>query len=504
MGLGKWSALSESLPGRIFISYRRQDTAWPAERLYDVMVEHFHAEQVFKDVDNIDPGDDFVERIATEVGSCDVLLALIGQQWLTITDENGQRRLDNPEDYVRVEIETALTRKIRVIPILVDDAPMPRVNELPATLAPLVRRNAVKISPQMFDTKRLITTVQQAAKLAADARLAAMSSVEGRPRGNAQSPNEAHYKTVAQRILAGAVVPFLGAGVNLCGRPDAESWQIGRYPPSNSELAIRLATNIRYPFEDRTNLLEVSQYAEVMLGMGPLYEELHSVFDADYPPTPVHRLLASLPSLIRSRPSTEPRFFPLIITTNYDDALERAFKDAGEEYDLVTYIADRAERGKFLHTSPDGVARIISKPASYTELRFDERPVIAKLNGTVGRGTQNQDSFVITEDHYIDYFSHADISWLIPLNIAMRLEKSHFLFLGYSLKEWNLRMILHRLWGGDGAGWNSWAIQPTPDSMEERSWYHRGVEPLAARLEEYIDLLGAALISAPAIAGETP
>jgi tetratricopeptide (TPR) repeat protein len=153
--------VNESLPGRIFISYRRQETAWPAGRLYDVLVEHFPAEQVFKDVDSIEPGDEFVERITAAVGSCDVLLALIGPQWLTMTDENGQRRLDNPEDYVRLEIETALTRKIRVIPILVDDARIPRANELPATLAPLVRRNAVEISPLTFDTKRLISTVQK-------------------------------------------------------------------------------------------------------------------------------------------------------------------------------------------------------------------------------------------------------------------------------------------------------------------------------------------------------
>jgi hypothetical protein len=95
-----------------------------------VLVEHFHAEQVFKDVDNIEPGEDFVERITAAVGSCDVLLALIGPRWLTITDENGQRRLDNPEDYVRLEIETALTRNVRVIPILVRLKDSPCVAEL--------------------------------------------------------------------------------------------------------------------------------------------------------------------------------------------------------------------------------------------------------------------------------------------------------------------------------------------------------------------------------------
>jgi tetratricopeptide (TPR) repeat protein len=153
--------LDESLSGRIFISYRRQETAWPAGRLYDVLVEHFPAEQVFKDVDNIDPGEDFVEQVQAAVASCEVLLALIGPQWLTMTDESGHRRLDNPEDYVRLEIETALKRKIRVIPILVDDARMPRSNELPVTLAPLVRRNAVEINPVTFDTKRLISTVRR-------------------------------------------------------------------------------------------------------------------------------------------------------------------------------------------------------------------------------------------------------------------------------------------------------------------------------------------------------
>jgi tetratricopeptide (TPR) repeat protein len=157
--------LNESLPGRIFISYRRQETAWPAGRLYDVLVEHFPPEQVFKDVDNIDPGDDFVERITAAVASCDVLLALIGPNWLTITNKKGQRRLDDPEDYVRIEIETALMRKIRVIPILVDDAKMPSSDELPPALVPLIRRNAVEINPLTFDTKRLIATVHKTLEL---------------------------------------------------------------------------------------------------------------------------------------------------------------------------------------------------------------------------------------------------------------------------------------------------------------------------------------------------
>src|SRR5829696_2255332 len=144
-------------PGRIFISYRREDTAYPAGWLYDRLADRFGG-QVFKDVDSIELGDDFVQVITRAVGSCDVLLALIGDEWLTITDEDGRRRLDDPEDFVRVEIEAALTRNVRVIPILVDGARMPRAADLPPSLAKLVRRQALELSPARFDfdTGRLI------------------------------------------------------------------------------------------------------------------------------------------------------------------------------------------------------------------------------------------------------------------------------------------------------------------------------------------------------------
>ena len=143
--------------GRVFISYRRQETAWPARQLYDLLVAELGADRVFKDVDNIEPGDDFVERIQWAVGSCQVLLALIGPQWLTVKDATGGRRLDDPTDFVRLEVETALTRDdVRVIPILVDNAKMPTPQELPTGLAALTRRQAVEINPVNFDTRRLL------------------------------------------------------------------------------------------------------------------------------------------------------------------------------------------------------------------------------------------------------------------------------------------------------------------------------------------------------------
>ena len=318
-----------------------------------------------------------------------------------------------------------------------------------------------------------------------------------------QSATEPHYRMLAKKILAGAVVPFLGAGVNLCGRPESARFMPGQYLPSGAELAEYLAKRVDYPYPDTTNLLRVSQYLDVMEGAAPLYEVLHKVFDADYAPTSPHRLLASLPALIRARPA-KTTFFPLIVTTNYDDALERAFAEAGEPYDLVTYLADGPERGRFLHSSPDGTLRVITVPNTYSELRFDERPVIAKIHGAVGREPEDRESFVITENHYIDYLSNTDIAKLIPIAMATRMRKSHFLFLGYSLKDWNLRVILNRLWGDAVLGYNSWAVQPQPDPIEERSWSRRNVWLLDIRLESYVDCLRAALEEASATTPSAP
>ena len=144
--------------GRVFISYRREETAYPAGWLYDRLANHYGGGQVFKDVDSIELGADFVQVITRAVGSCDVLLAMIGEQWLTVTDEHGQRRLDDPDDFVRLEIEAALTRGVRVIPILVNGATMPRAEELPHSLVPLRRRQALELSPSRFeyDTGRLL------------------------------------------------------------------------------------------------------------------------------------------------------------------------------------------------------------------------------------------------------------------------------------------------------------------------------------------------------------
>src|SRR5690349_5086869 len=129
----------------IFLSYRRSDVPAHAGRLYDRLVGHFGTDNVFMDVDTLEPGEDFVERIQARVARCDVLLAVIGPAWLA-SDGVGGRRLDDPSDWVRVEIAEALKRQVRVVPVLVAGAAMPPAEDLPEQLRPLSRRHALEMT----------------------------------------------------------------------------------------------------------------------------------------------------------------------------------------------------------------------------------------------------------------------------------------------------------------------------------------------------------------------
>jgi TIR domain-containing protein len=145
---------------RFFISYRREDGSGYAGRIYDHLVQNFGEDHVFMDVDAIEPGQDFVEVIQSAVGSCSALIAVIGRNWSGARPD-GSRRIDDPEDFVHLEVATALERGVRVIPVLVDDAEVPKSAELPPRLQALARRNAVQATHTSFraEIERLVRTL---------------------------------------------------------------------------------------------------------------------------------------------------------------------------------------------------------------------------------------------------------------------------------------------------------------------------------------------------------
>ncbi len=159
-----FSSKTEVVTSYIFISYRRSDSADIAGRIYDRLVDRFGRNPIFKDVDSIPLGSDFKEYIDRVVGECKVLLAIIGDRWLDARDASGKKRLEDPLDFVRTEIESALERNILVIPLLVRSAEMPHEEQLPSRLRKLASRNGISIRPDPDfhrDMDRLISALEK-------------------------------------------------------------------------------------------------------------------------------------------------------------------------------------------------------------------------------------------------------------------------------------------------------------------------------------------------------
>jgi hypothetical protein len=159
---GLWSQAETR--SRIFVSYRRDDARGDAGRLTDKLKFHFGDKQIFRDVEAIEAGVDFVEAINSAVSQCAVLLAIIGPNWLKVSDGQGRRRLDDRNDFVRLEIAAALQRNIRVVPVLVGGAMMPKAEDLPQGLESLARRQAHELSDPRwdFDVGQLVETLERA------------------------------------------------------------------------------------------------------------------------------------------------------------------------------------------------------------------------------------------------------------------------------------------------------------------------------------------------------
>lgn len=157
------------MAAKIFVNYRRDDTLAAAGRLHDRLAQAFGRRNIFMDVDHIPAGVDFVGWLENQVASCDVFLTVIGPGWIEARDAEGRRRIDVSGDFVAVEIAAALAREIRVIPVLIDGAPMPRADELPEPLKPLARRNAVEVRNSQFgrDADVLVAKIRDALKSSA-------------------------------------------------------------------------------------------------------------------------------------------------------------------------------------------------------------------------------------------------------------------------------------------------------------------------------------------------
>jgi DNA-binding SARP family transcriptional activator len=280
-------------------------------------------------------------------------------------------------------------------------------------------------------------------------------------------PEVEHFEEVAAALLAGKVTVVVGS--------DSE--------PLASELARRFGVDAENP-----ELARISQAVAVLNGSGPLYDTLHTLVEGDGEPSAVHRFLARLPALLRERESGQP----LLVTTGYELALERALEEAEEPYETVCYLAAGQMRGSFCHIASTGAASVIERPNSYTaELALDERTVLLHLQGRIdGSPGRAWESFAVTEDDFIHY---GDVARRLPVSLAARLRRTHLLLLGYTLSTWTLRVVLERFWGSEPLPYRSWSVHPGPQPLEREFWRRRDVEVVDMAPAAYVAELERAL-----------
>lgn len=301
------------------------------------------------------------------------------------------------------------------------------------------------------------------------------------------SGGDDHLAEVVRALDAGRLVLVLGAGANAAPEGNGRA-------PDDATLAARLASCFACPPEHSGELARVAQYVAMTAGVGPLYDELHAALAGDFEPGDVQRALAQIPALLRARGAPQP----VIVSTTYDRALERALESAGEAHDVVSYLALGRHRGKFLHLPADGEPRVIDVPNAYADIPLGERPVLLKVHGGVDPDGRLGESFVVSEDDYIGYLTPGDAGGELPVTLAAKLRRSHFLFLGYGVLEWNLRVFLHRVFGEESPAYRSWAVQPRPHVAERHFWRHRGIDLFDAPLDAYLARLAQRVSPEPA------
>jgi len=287
----------------------------------------------------------------------------------------------------------------------------------------------------------------------------------------------------------------LGAGTSLSGRPVGARWdaEAPQFLPSGLDLSHLLAVDSGFPSpDDRDRLSAVASYYEAFATRGALRARLRQVLDAAplagaIPP--LHELLARVPTPL------------LIVTTNYDVQLERAFRAAGRPYDLVVYPAERRDLANAVLWWPHGAAEPSTPATNELDIDLATTTVIFKMHGSLLPGSDAWDGFVVTEEDYVEFLARVASKSAIPALFSAHFHDRSLLFVGFSLRDWNVRTMLRTLsryfarWSGNGDQDEvpSWAIADTLSELERRLWLKRGVYPYEVAIDEFVSALQARL-----------
>jgi len=449
-------------------------------------------------------------------------IAMIGSQWAPTMLAHRQR---GDLDYVAKELELALQNKWTVIPVLVDDASLPEPLQLPRAIRALPDCQVARLRQMNIDddiaalTSRLNeihqatadSASQSAAKDGTTTTLPS-ASAEQMIRPPAPSPSEdpvkttdflrvdeAHYVALNQEV--DNLVVFLGAEVNADDH-DGPYREGAAMLPDDADLADYLAAKIDLQSGHR-DLAEVAQYVKMVRGEPNVFRWVRQILGVDSEPGPVHRYLARLPT--RRAELGLPKRYQMIVTPKLDVALEKAFRDEGEPFDIAVYMARGTEyAGRFVHLPwQEAEPRPIVTPNEYTGFPivtdYGEltRTVIVRISGGIDDaniGYRWKSNYVITEDHYIDYLSGRPAEEVVPIQILAKLRQASCLFLGYTIADWRLRVFLRWIWQDEQLGGAThWAVERNPDKLEREFWRRACVDLYQCRLSDYVQGLDAFL-----------
>jgi hypothetical protein len=325
---------------------------------------------------------------------------------------------------------------------------------------------------------------------------------------------EPPYEEISNLLNEGRVIPLLGAGVNFGARPAGAEYQEKdpAFLPSGAELSRILARRCNFPLpddHDRSDLAKVTSYFAETTGRRNLRRGLHKVFDRDYQTCTIHTYLAGISSPL------------LLMTTNYDDLMECALRKAGRPFDLVVHPTDRMDVLGCVLWTRHGAAEPEAKKPNDLLINLDTTTVVYKMHGTVDRKRDDGDSYVITEDDYVDFLARMIGQNAVPAKFMRHCHGRHFLFMGYGLRDWNLRVLLKNLKSlpasgtagnddgqasgtagnddGQASGASghddyeiSWAIQHNPSDLERKLWRSRNVDLYNVDINQFVERLASA------------
>jgi hypothetical protein len=300
-------------------------------------------------------------------------------------------------------------------------------------------------------------------------------------------PTAEDYDEIAKRLKSGWVIPFFGAGASMsCGTL-----------PSGSDLAKRIAAAAKFPDpEQEHNLALVASYlVQINSDSVGLQTLLREVFNVEAKTSLLHECIASVDRL------------KLVVTTNYDDLIERALEAAWQKDNRESrkpwIVIDRGKPGTVWYRQPGlrpveveakNLRDYLTSPEAAPGNERLSRPILFKMHGSLDREDQQEDWFLITEEHYVDFLGRPDTGQIPPMLLTI-MRNSNFLFLGYGLRDWNVRVMLRKitLSRTPGQRFNSWAVVTKASTAEKHLWQAHGVRIFEVELQKFAEELKARL-----------